>query len=313
MPPETEPSPVAEIRARIESIGVELPKGRLSTADLLANCKHGDAVDLEWLTGVQERRVCGENDNSRTLAIAAARNCLARSAWEAEDLDCLIFCGITTYVEGFEFQLEPQLSTEIASAIGATHARTFDVANACAGMLTGVTLLEDAIARGSIKRGMVVSGEWITHLAHNARMNVDRVTHPEIASLTVGDSGAAAIVEGCSPDRGLQSSIFVTLAEYSDLCVGKGYPDGPGAFMLTDAADLHRIAIMDALKVVQSALAQAGIPYEKIAHLIAHQTSARALRAGDRICQTAMGTRGRKFRENLSHVGNTSTTSHFLA
>ncbi len=313
MPPETDRLPGAEIRARIESIGIELPAARLTTDALLAECEQAESIDLTWLTGVEERRVCGEGDNSRTLAVAAARNCLARSSWEAEDLDWLIFCGITRYVEGLEFQFEPQLSVDVASAIGAHRARTFDVGNACAGMLTGVSILEDAIRRGTIRRGMVVSGEWITHLAHNARANVDRITHPEIASLTVGDSGAAAIIEHCAPTQGIQSSVFVTLAKYSDLCIGRGYPHGPGAFMLTDAAELHRIALLDALSVMKEALSQAGIPYSELGHVVAHQTSARAIRAGDRIWQNVVGIRERKFRENLARVGNTSTTSHFLA
>lgn len=313
MPLEPDRPLSGEVRARIESIGTALPAARLTTEALLADCKQAEAVDLTWLTGVEERRVCGEGDNSRTLAIAAARNCLARSRWEAEDLDWLIFCGITRYVEGLEFQFEPQLSVEVASAIGAHRARTFDVGNACAGMLTGVNILEDGIRRGTIRRGMIVSGEWITHLAHNARSNVDGITHPEVASLTVGDSGAAAIIESCAPNQGIQSSVFVTLAEHSDLCIGKGYPQGPGAFMLTDAAEIHRIALLDALEVLKEALSQAGIPYAKLGHVVAHQTSARAIRAGDRIWQKVVGVRERKFRENLARIGNTSTTSHFLA
>lgn len=313
MPADTNRLAGAETRARIESIGVELPVTRLSTQALLDGCDRAQSVDLEWLTGVEERRVCGEGDDSRTLAIAAARSCLARSAYEPEDLDWLIFCGITTYVENLEFQLEPQLSTEIASAIGATRAHTFDIGNACAGMLTGVGILENAIRRGTIGRGMVVSGEWITHLAHNARPNVDRLAHPEIASLTVGDSGAAAIIECCDPPRGIRSSIFVTLANHSDLCIAKGYPHGPGAFMLTQATELHRLAIREAFELVKETLSQAGISYPELGHVIAHQTSARAIRAGDRICMRAFGTRERKFRQNLARVGNTSTTSHFLA
>ena len=44
----------------------------------------------------------------------------------------------------------------------------FDLSNACAGMLTGVFLLQDLITRGEINCGMVVSGEYISHLSWNA-------------------------------------------------------------------------------------------------------------------------------------------------
>jgi 3-oxoacyl-[acyl-carrier-protein] synthase-3 len=35
---------------------------------------------------------------------------------------------------------------------------TFDVSNACAGMLTGVTILNNWIRQGIVERGLVVSG-----------------------------------------------------------------------------------------------------------------------------------------------------------
>ena len=145
-----------EVRARIESIGTALPAARLTTEALLAECKQAEAVDLTWLTGVEERRVCGEGDNSRTLAIAAARNCLARSRWEAEDLDWLIFCGITSYVEGLEYQFEPQLSAEVAAAIGALLLDQWF----CGEQLVGVALvLLAAVGGAALGRARTTGGE----------------------------------------------------------------------------------------------------------------------------------------------------------
>jgi 3-oxoacyl-[acyl-carrier-protein] synthase-3 len=276
-------------------------------------CEQSPRIDLERLTGIRERRICGEGQDSRTLAIAGALNCLVRSRYAPDELEMLIFCGITTYVDSLEYQLEPSLSSEIASAIGATRAHTMDISNACAGMLTGALILEDFIQRGVIRRGMVVSGEWISHLAHNAQPNVDGISHPEVASLTVGDSGAAAILERCAPPRGLRSSHFVTLAEHSELCEGRLYARGPGAWMTTDATEIHRISIRDAPELVRETAARAGIEYAKLDHVIAHQTSVRALRAGDRWARAQIGGRGGKFRENLEEFGNTASTSHFLA
>jgi len=57
----------------------------------------------------------------------------------------------------------------VKQAIGAAQAANFDLSNACAGMLTGVFILQDLVARGEINCGMVVSGEYISHLRPKVR------------------------------------------------------------------------------------------------------------------------------------------------
>lgn len=60
------------------------------------------------------------------------------------------------------------MSTEVARGIGAHQSMTFDVSNACAGMLTGVTIVNNWIRQGLVERARVVSGEYISQLGHNA-------------------------------------------------------------------------------------------------------------------------------------------------
>ena len=69
----------------------------------------------------------------------------------AEDLDVLIVASITRYVGGLRMQLEPPLSSSLKEALGARRAMSFDLSNACAGMMTGVFLLNDLIRQGRIR------------------------------------------------------------------------------------------------------------------------------------------------------------------
>ena len=70
--------------------------------------------------------------------------------------------SITKYRDGLVQWLEPPLSVSVGEAIGATNATAFDEANACAGMMSGVFILNSWIRQGLIERGMVVSGEYIS-------------------------------------------------------------------------------------------------------------------------------------------------------
>ena len=80
----------------------------------------------------------------------------------------IICCSISRFKDGLNFVYEPPLSLYVKEAIGAKKAIAFDIANACAGMLTGVFIMNDFVRRGIITRGMVISGEYITSLSQNA-------------------------------------------------------------------------------------------------------------------------------------------------
>ena len=81
----------------------------------------------------------------------------------------LIVASITHYVGGLRMQLEPPLSVSLKEALGARRAMSFDISNACAGMMTGVFILNDLIRQGRVRRGMVVSGEYISQLGAQCR------------------------------------------------------------------------------------------------------------------------------------------------
>src|SRR5450755_1456790 len=112
----------APYTSRFVGIGASLPERRLTSDELMASTKHRTGIDLERLTGVRERRIAGEDEDSYTLAVGARR------------------------------------------------AVSFDISNACAGMMTGTFLLNDMIRQGRIRRGMVVSGEYISQLGVNAAL-----------------------------------------------------------------------------------------------------------------------------------------------
>src|SRR5690606_932315 len=145
------------------------------------------------LTGIRERRVATEDDSRH--AVGAARDCLARAGRRAEDVELPVSCSITEYRDGLVHWFEPATAAAVARAIGARRAVTFDVANACAGTLTGVAVANNWVGRGEVRCALVVSGERISGLATNAARHVRSIASRELASLTLGDAGAAVLVE----------------------------------------------------------------------------------------------------------------------
>ena len=164
--------PAAPFRTRVAGAGRCLPTTRLTTDDLMSTTRHHTHIDLERLTGIHERRVSVGEDDSYSLATAAATDALHRAQREAASLDAVISCSITKLRDGLTQQMEPTMSSAVAHAIGADQAMTFDLSNACAGMLTGVTVANNWIRQGSMQRVLVVSGEYISQLGHNAARHI---------------------------------------------------------------------------------------------------------------------------------------------
>src|SRR5215831_1123483 len=298
---------------RIDSVGVKLPARRLTTSDLMSKTSHRTRIQLERLTGIHERRVVGPGENSFTLATGAARDCLSHSQHQASDIDMLISTSITRSKGRSSQSFEPPLSLHVKQAIGATQAVNFDLSNACAGMLTGVFLLQDLVTRGEISCGMVVSGEYISHLSWNAAQQIRSLFSKQLASLTLGDAGAAVIVERAPKGCGIDVIGFTTLAEHSRLCLAFPSTVGPGAQMYTKSRTLHKVAIDDMAPLVAEVIGEAGIDLADIDYLIPHQTSARAIRKGTEEFARRLGAKPKHVVINLEEYGNTSSTTLFVA
>jgi 3-oxoacyl-[acyl-carrier-protein] synthase-3 len=299
---------------RIESVGVKLPAGRLTSRELMSRTRHRTRIQLERLTGIHERHVVGPGENSFTLATGAARDCLAHSQHQASDIEMLISTSITRSKAGSWQSFEPPLSLHVKQAIGATQAVNFDLSNACAGMLTGVFLLQDLVTRGEISCGMVVSGEYISRLGWNAAQQIRSLFSKQLASLTLGDAGAAVIVERAPiSSPGIDAIGFTTLAEHSRLCLAFPSAVGPGAQMYTKSRKLHKVAIEDMAPLVAEVLGEAGIDLADIDYLIPHQTSARAIRKGTAEFARRLGAQPKHVVVTLEEYGNTSSTTLFVA
>ena len=77
----------------------------------------------------------------------------------------------------------------------------------------------------------------------------------QLASLTLGDAGAAAIVERAPQGApGIEVAGFTTLSEHSRLCLAFPATIGPGTTMHTQAREIHRVATEEAVAMLREVL-----------------------------------------------------------
>ncbi|OBI00954.1 non-ribosomal peptide synthetase [Mycobacterium sp. E2733] len=323
----TAPAPEQPVRATpeekrntvIESIGVYLPSRTVSTKTVMAECANEIRIPLERLTGIKNRRVVGEDEFSIDLARKAADDCLSRSSYRREEIDLVIACNISRR-DGFghRFTFEPSTATRLRDQCGLANALAFDISNACAGMFTGITVADAFLQTGLIRNALVVSGEYISHLCETAQQEIEGPMDPRIACLTLGDAGAAVVLErGPNNQVGFHDIDMATLSRYSKLCIAK-VTDGPhgGAIMFTDSVTQTAIAVKHAVPYVASVMQRHGWRPETTDHLVMHQTSEASLNdavvAINQMFGEGAAHRGNTI-YNVAERGNTATTTHMVA
>jgi amino acid adenylation domain-containing protein len=302
----------------IESLGVYLPPRVVSTEEVVAGCTRPLNFPLERMTGIRTRRMAGDTEFSLDLAVKAIDACLARSAYHPDAIDLLICSNISRYDGPNRFAFEPSTAARLQQRCGFQRALAFDVANACAGTFTALKIVQTMLRLGLIRRAMVVSGEYITHLTRTAQMEIESFLDSRIACLTLGDSGLAMILESAPGDRvGFHDLELYTLGKYHSLCVARA-SDRPhlGAIMCTDPVTSAAVTIKQAVGHALEVLRRRGWTPEHVQSLILHQTSQTTIDGAMHEVNRAVGrtvcTTDNTIR-NLAERGNTATTTHFVA
>jgi 3-oxoacyl-[acyl-carrier-protein] synthase III len=300
--------------ARIESLGVYLPPKIMTTEELLGHCRKRPRLDFERITGIHERRVA-EGERAVDLAIKAARRALSMSRYAAEDLELLICASISKHHRDDEFTFEPATAVLVRKAIGARRAICFDVVNACAGMFNAVYVVQNFLRAGAIKCGMVVSGEQNMPLAWSATREIRHSFDQQLAALTLGDCGAATILDGTEDTRhGFHYLELVTGAKHYHYCHSRPSSKGPGGVLITKAIGLQRRGAEHFPYYFKEAVHASGWTMSDLNHVIPHQVSVRAIHRGVKEVSRFMGCKlPRYFLCCADKYGNTTTTSHFLA
>jgi len=308
------------MKARIESLGVYLPEKKLDMKDRIASMQNVPSFDLQKITGIDQVRVADlSHEDSFAMAMAAARDALSRSKYKAEELDCIIIGSIIRYTNGESrhFTFEPPLSHSIKYALGAPQAMHFDVSNACAGMFTGVLLLERMIKAGTIKNGLVISGEFATTVAETAVKEIVDATDPQFGSMTVGDSAAAVILDRAVSDEDcIHYFELMSCADYAHLCLGMPSDKSQGLALYTINAEMHkkdRIQLWPRYQMAYYEEHGSNVEAENFAHIIHHQVGTRAIHNFNKYGSEVFGAQlPESTLRVVESLGNTATTAHFV-
>ncbi len=275
--------------SRLVSVGTALPDDRLTNADFEAMMETTD----EWIvsrTGIRERRVGGTTTG---LATDAARQALDRSGVDRDRIDLVVVATQTPD------DLCPSTAAGVQHALGLT-CGAFDLNAACAGFSYAVVTVHAMLVSGAIRAAVVVGVDRMTA----ATDYEDRGT-----AILFGD-GAGAVVMTADPAGtvGVRSWDMGTDGGHSDILTSP-IKDGTITGVEMDGKILFKHMVGYAVESARAAVERAGIGFDSVRAVLAHQANQRILDAvADRLSVPRD-----TFVSVIAHTGNTSAASVPLA
>jgi 3-oxoacyl-[acyl-carrier-protein] synthase-3 len=280
--------------------GSYAPQRILSNADL----EKIVATNSEWIvsrTGIRERRVAADHEATSDLAAAAGREALALARVAPEDVDMIVVATVTGDTP------TPSCAAFVQDKLGARNAFCFDVAAACAGSLYGLTIADQFIRTGMVRRALVIGAETLSRY-------VDW-TNRETCVL-FGDA-AGAILLGATEEEG-HGLLAATLRTDGSLTGILGIFGGGSRWPLSEemiaqkgnkikmrGREVYKVATRLLPDVVAETLAKAGLSPDDVTHVIAHQANQRIIEAA----LDNLGVARDKCWINIDRFGNTSSAS----
>ena len=242
----------------------------------MTNAELAEKVETsdEWIrqrTGIEQRHIAAEGEQTSDLAIAAAQQALAAAGCEANDVD-LIVCATSTPDETF-----PATATRVQYGLGMTRGAAFDVQAVCSGFVYGLAVADNFLRGGQAKTALLIGAETFSRILD---WN-DRGT-----CVLFGDGAGALLLragegEGNSSDRGVLSTHIYSDGRHHDALYVDG---GPSSTMTTghlrmQGREVFRHAVVRMSEAIDAALSANGMSPGDIDWLVPHQANRRIIEA----------------------------------
>jgi 3-oxoacyl-[acyl-carrier-protein] synthase-3 len=288
------------VRSVVAGCGAYLPERIVTNEELARSVDTSD----EWIferTGIRERHIAAEGENTSALGTAAAKAALRSAGVAAEDID-LIVLATTTPDETF-----PATATQVQALIGANKAAAFDIQAVCSGFIYGLAVADSFIQTGRAETALVIGAETFSRI----------VDWQDRGTCVLFGDGAGAVVlsasngDGTGADRGILSTHLHSDGRLRDLLHTDGGPSSTqtvGQVRMV-GKEVFRHAVAKLASVLQEALTANGLEAEDIDWLVPHQANKRILDSTAR----KLGLPPEKMVVTIERHANTSAASIPLA
>ncbi|PXA05424.1 beta-ketoacyl-ACP reductase [Coraliomargarita sinensis] len=204
-------------RSRVGEIGVHIPERVVDNAEMANLVKGPDRLKrslpdiIARTTGNHNRVYAAEGTVPSDLAVAAIFDLVKRASLDINTVDTLIFASTDMDM------MEPATANIVQERLGLKCVNSFDVSNACNSFLQAMNIGNSLIATGAARRVLICSGELGSVVCNREVADVKEL-RTKMGGLTLGDAGAALLLEPADNGIGLTEINLMTYGEHWRLC-----------------------------------------------------------------------------------------------
>jgi 3-oxoacyl-[acyl-carrier-protein] synthase-3 len=288
----------------IVGTGSYVPERVLTNDDLSKIVETSD----EWITtrtGIKERRIAAEGENTSDMASEAARRALASVGITAADVDLIIVATVTPDM------FFPSTACIVQKKLEAWNAVAFDISAACSGFLYALQTARHFINSGNRKTALIIGAEKLSSLINWTDRNT---------CVLFGDGAGAVVVrrmeEGdANPPGRILSAVMGCDGSLTDLLK---VPGGASAMPVTpenidqrlntihmEGRETFKHAVTRMCQASEQALSMAGLEARDVNMVIPHQANLRIISA----IASRLDIPEERIFVNLQKYGNTSAAT----
>ncbi len=265
--------------AKIIGTGMFVPNNIITNFEIE---KQVSTTTNDWIvknTGINERRICSENENSSFLGSNAGKEAIINSKLNLDDIDMLIVA--TTSPD----KTSPSTACIIKNILHLDKAIAFDVSAVCSGFLFAMSIAEQYISSGSYQNILVIGVDTFSKITDWGKRDC----------VFFGD-GAGAVVISKSDEVG-----FMDFNLYSDNFEMDGFICEKGENFKMDTKKVYNSATKLISFAINEILKKNNMTIDDIDYLIPHQPSIRILNEVSKL----IGLPKEKLMTNMGKYANT--------
>lgn len=253
----------------------------------------------EWIrerTGVVQRHIAEENEDTVTMASRAAQRALEDADMKAEEIDLIIVATISPT------EIMPCVACGVQEKLGAENATCFDLNGACTGSLLALNTAQAYLSQGIYQTALVIGAEKLSALTDWT----DRGT-----CILFGDGAGAVVLK--AEESGRYAQVTQSIGKKGGALTLRSrnqiqYETDPKAketYIQMNGKEVFTFAVSKVPEAVKNLLSREKVPCEDIRYYLLHQANERIIRSAAR----RIGEDISKFPMNMDEYGNTSSAS----
>lgn len=277
------------IYSKIVGTGSYLPQQTLSNTQLAD--KYQLDTSHDWIvsrTGIERRHVASGSETTVSMGVSAANNALDMAQMSAQDVDMVVVATCTPD------KVFPATACLIQHALGIPPGPAFDVQAACSGFMYGLSVVDQFIRTGMVKRALFIGAETMSRVLNWA----DRST-----CVLFGD-GAGAVLLEASETPGILSTEIGADGSQKDIL----FLDNGSTLQMRGNA-VFKLAVNRLGQMARETLQAHDLEITQLDWLVPHQANIRIIQATAEKLELPM----ERVIITLNHHGNVSAGSIPLA